>query len=74
MLDGMDLMIYSFVVPSLIALWHITTGQAGELATSALLVSSVVGWPGWLLIATVASDCCNSRSRGLPFSRFSAGL
>jgi MFS family permease len=44
MLDGMDVMIYSFVVPSLIALWNITTGQAGMLATAALLVSSAGGW------------------------------
>jgi MFS family permease len=44
MLDGMDVMIYSFVVSSLIALWHITTGQAGALATSVLIVSSLGGW------------------------------
>ncbi len=53
MLDGMDVMIYSFVVPSLIALWHITTGQAGTLATSALLFSSVGGW-----FAGLAADRC----------------
>ncbi len=51
MLDGMDVMIYSFVVPSLIALWHMTTGQAGTLASSALLVSSVGGW-----LAGLAAD------------------
>ncbi|MDQ2712920.1 MAG: MFS transporter [Acidobacteriota bacterium] len=44
MLDGMDVMVYSFVIPSLIALWHLTTGQAGLLGTSALVISSIGGW------------------------------
>jgi MFS family permease len=44
MLDGLDVMIYSFVLPSLIALWHISKGQAGMLGTSALLLSSLGGW------------------------------
>ena len=26
-LDGMDVMVYSFAIPSLIALWHISTGM-----------------------------------------------
>ena len=51
MLDGMDVMVYSFAVPSLIALWHITKGQAGLLGTSALLLSSLGGW-----LAGLASD------------------
>jgi MFS family permease len=37
-------MVYSFVLPSLIALWNITKGQAGVLGTSALLLSSLGGW------------------------------
>ena len=44
MLDGMDVMVYSFVLPELIVLWHISRGQAGWLGTSALLLSSVGGW------------------------------
>ena len=40
-LDGMDVMVYSFVIPSLIALWHLSKGQAGMLGTSALLISAV---------------------------------
>ena len=44
MLDGLDVMIYSFVLPSLIVLWHISKGQAGMLGTSALLLSSLGGW------------------------------
>lgn len=44
MLDGLDVMVYSFVLPSLILLWHISRGQAGILSTSALLLSAVGGW------------------------------
>jgi MFS family permease len=44
MLDGMDVMVYSFVLPTLIVLWHISKGQAGILGTSALLLSSLGGW------------------------------
>ncbi len=51
MLDGMDVMVYSFVVPALIAMWHISRGQAGLLGTSALVVSSVGGW-----LAGLAAD------------------
>jgi MFS family permease len=42
-LDALDVQIYSFVVPALIALWHITNAQAGLLATSALVVSAFGG-------------------------------
>jgi MFS family permease len=51
MLDGMDVMVYSFVMPELIVLWHITRAQAGWLGTSALLLSSVGGW-----VAGLAAD------------------
>ena len=51
MLDGMDVMVYSFVLPSLMLLWHISKGQAGLLGTSALLLSSVGGW-----VAGLAAD------------------
>jgi MFS family permease len=43
-LDGMDVMIYSFVIPTLIAVWHLSTGQAGMLSTVALLISAAGGW------------------------------
>jgi MFS family permease len=43
-LDGMDVMAYSFVVPTLITAWKITEGEAGLLATSALLISAAGGW------------------------------
>ncbi len=51
MLDGLDVMVYSFVLPTLVALWHISKGQAGMLGTSALLLSSVGGW-----LAGLAAD------------------
>lgn len=44
MLDGMDVMVYTFVLPALVLLWHITKAQAGWLGTSALLLSSLGGW------------------------------
>src|SRR5271167_4315744 len=48
-LDGMDVMVYSFVIPGLIAAWHITKGEAGVLGTAALLISAVGGWLAGLL-------------------------
>jgi MFS family permease len=48
-LDGMDVMIYSFVIPTLIAAWHMSKAQAGLLGTVALLVSAVGGWLAGLL-------------------------
>jgi len=43
-LDALDVQIFSFVIPALLALWHITTGEAGILATVTLLVSAFGGW------------------------------
>src|SRR6516165_10819907 len=44
----MDVQLYSFVIPALIAAWGITRAQAGLLGTAALLVSAVGGWfAGW---------------------------
>jgi MFS family permease len=45
----MDVQLYSFVIPALIGTWGISRGQAGELATAALLVSALGGWlAGWV--------------------------
>src|SRR3984957_17006626 len=44
MLDGMDVMVYSFVIPTLIMEWHLSQGQAGFVATVTLLISAVGGW------------------------------
>ena len=43
-LDALDVQIFSFVIPSLLGLWHISTGQAGILGTITLLVSAFGGW------------------------------
>src|ERR1700747_58527 len=48
-LDGRDVMVYSVVFPTLMVTWHITGGQAGLLATSALLISAAGGWLAGLL-------------------------
>ena len=48
-LDAMDVQMYSFVIPALIATWGITRGQAGVLGTAALLASAAGGWiAGWI--------------------------
>jgi MFS family permease len=48
-LDAMDVQMYSFVIPTLIATWGITRGQAGVLGTAALLASAGGGWiAGWV--------------------------
>ncbi len=43
-LDAFDVQIFAFVIPSLLAVWGITTAQAGVLATVTLVVSSFGGW------------------------------
>jgi MFS family permease len=43
-LDGMDVMVYSFVISSLMAAWHMSKDQAGILATAVLLISALGGW------------------------------
>ncbi|MDR3537517.1 MAG: MFS transporter [Acetobacteraceae bacterium] len=43
-LDALDVQIFSFVIPSLLLLWGITTAEAGMLATITLLVSAFGGW------------------------------
>jgi len=43
-LDALDVQIYSFAIPALIAVWHITKAQAGLLATSTLVISAFGGW------------------------------
>ncbi len=48
-LDGTDLKLYGYMIPTLMAVWGITRGDAGSMATAALLSSAVGGWAGgWL--------------------------
>jgi MFS family permease len=51
MLDGMDVMLFSFVMPTLIGLWAISRGEAGLLGTTTLLFSAFGGW-----LAGLAAD------------------
>jgi MFS family permease len=48
-LDAMDILLYSFVIPTLITLWSMTRADAGLIATTALLVSAAGGWIGGVL-------------------------
>src|ERR1700760_3577934 len=43
-LDALDVQIYSFVIPTLLATWQITKGQAGLLGTVTPGVSALGGW------------------------------
>src|ERR1700751_5640531 len=43
-LDGMDVVVYSFVISSLMAAWHMRRDQAGLLGTAVLLISALGGW------------------------------
>jgi MFS family permease len=48
-LDGFDFMIYSFIIPSLLALWGMSKAEAGYIATGALITSAVGGWAAGVL-------------------------
>jgi MFS family permease len=48
-LNAMDVQSYVVVMPTLIGLWGLSGRQAGVLATSALLTSSVGGWTAGIL-------------------------
>ena len=43
-LDALDVQIYSFVIPTLLATWQISKGEAGLLGTVTLVVSAFGGW------------------------------
>jgi MFS family permease len=47
--DALDTQIYSFLIPTLITAWGMTTGQAGLLGTSALISSAFGGWIAGML-------------------------
>jgi MFS family permease len=48
-LDGFDFMIYSFIMPTLLALWHMSKAQEGYIAAGALITSAVGGWAAGVL-------------------------
>ncbi len=47
--DALDAQIYSFLIPTLIAVWGMSTAQAGLLGTSALISSALGGWIAGML-------------------------
>lgn len=47
--DGFDYMIYTFLIPTLIAAWGMSKAEAGYIATGALLTSAVGGWAAGIL-------------------------
>jgi MFS family permease len=48
-LDAMDTQFLSFVIPTLIAVWGITRGDAGLIGTVTLLTSAIGGWGAGVL-------------------------
>jgi MFS family permease len=48
-LDGFDLMMYSFIIPTLLTVWHLRNEEAGYIATAALITSGIGGWAGGVL-------------------------
>jgi MFS family permease len=48
-LDGFDFMIYSFIIPSLLALWGMSKAEAGYIASGALITSAIGGWAAGVL-------------------------
>jgi MFS family permease len=47
--DAFDFMIYSFLIPTLIAVWGMTKSEAGMIATSSLISSAIGGWLAGIL-------------------------
>ncbi len=47
--DGFDYMIYTFLIPTLIAAWGMSKAEAGYIATGALITSAVGGWAAGVL-------------------------
>ncbi len=48
-LDGFDTMIYTFVIPALIAAGRLSAAQAGDVAAATLVTSAVGGWGAGVL-------------------------
>jgi MFS family permease len=48
-LDGFDFMVYTFIIPTLLTLWGMSTKQAGYIASATLLTSALGGWGAGVL-------------------------
>lgn len=47
--DAFDYMIYTFIIPTLMAAWAMTKVEAGYIATGALVTSAIGGWAAGVL-------------------------
>ena len=47
--DAFDVMVYTFVIPTLLTAWGMSKGQAGWIATAALITSAIGGWVAGIL-------------------------
>jgi MFS family permease len=47
--DGFDFMIYTFLIPTLLAAWNMSRAEAGYIATGALMTSAAGGWLAGIL-------------------------
>ncbi|MGH8387919.1 MAG: MFS transporter [Pseudomonas sp.] len=48
-LDSYDMQMFSFLLPTLMAIWGLTKGEAGIVGTSALLSAALGGWVAGIL-------------------------
>jgi MFS family permease len=48
-LDGFDVMVYTFIIPTLMTLWGLSKAEAGYIASATLLTSAVGGWGAGIL-------------------------
>ena len=48
-LDAFDTQLFPLIIPTLIAVWHITSAQAGVLGTTVLIMSALGGWIAGIL-------------------------
>jgi MFS family permease len=48
-LDGFDVMVYTFIIPTLMTLWGMSKAQAGYIASATLLTSAAGGWGAGVL-------------------------
>ncbi len=47
--DAFDYMIYTFLIPTLMAAWAMSKVEAGYIATGALVTSAIGGWAAGIL-------------------------
>jgi MFS family permease len=48
-LDGFDVMVYTFIIPTLMTLWGLNKAEAGYIASATLLTSAIGGWGAGIL-------------------------